>query len=89
MKKGSRPTEEEGGRREGFVSVCPVPMAPNERVFLRSFCFCPRCVLPRTKQCPLALREKSAERCQYYGEKLVGFGSKIPKSVVCGLEVVQ
>ena len=38
-----------GGDGEGFVSVRPVPMAPNERVFLPSFCFCPRCVLPRTK----------------------------------------
>ena len=45
--------------------------------------------LTRQDQCPLFGREESAERCQYYGEKLVGFGSKIPKSVACGLEVVQ
>ena len=41
------------------------------------------------EQCPLFGREESAERCQYYGEKLVGFGTKIPKSMACGLEVVQ
>ena len=29
-------------------------------------------------QCPLPLREESAERCQYYGEALVGFGSNHP-----------
>ena len=31
-------------------------------------------------QCPLPLREESAERCQYYGEELVGFGSNHPNS---------
>ena len=29
---------------------------------------------------PLALWAESAERCQYYGEKQVGFGSNHPKS---------
>ena len=35
-------------------------------------------ILATVWQCPLPLREESAERCQYYGEELVGFGSNHP-----------
>ena len=36
-------------------------------------------MLRRREHSPLFVREESAERCQYYGEKLVRFGSNHPK----------